>query len=83
MNFVSYCPSSRPHTLGIIDAHSDSVAAASGCSGAEEAWRDVSCILIAPQTAQKQQQLLELITGPWIVWMVKSLTRQAALLPGQ
>lgn len=83
MNFISYCPSSRPHTLRIIDAHSGSVAAASGCSGAEAAWRDVNCVLTAPQTAQKQQQLLELIEAHGWVWMVESLTRQAALLPGQ
>lgn len=65
MNFVSYCPTSRPHTLRIIDACSGSVPAASGCSGAEAAWRDGNCILTAPQTAQRQQQLLELIAGSW------------------
>lgn len=79
MNFVSYCPSSRPHTLRIIDACSGSVAAASGCSGAEAVWRDINSVLTAPQTSQKQQQqILELIAGSWI----KSLTGQAALHQG-
>lgn len=63
MNFVSYSPSSRPHTLRIIDACSGSVAAAAGCSGAEAAQRDVNCILTASQTARKQQQPLELIAA--------------------
>lgn len=67
MNFVSYCHSSRPHTLRIIDARSGSVAEASGYSGAEAAWRDANCVLTAPPTAQKQkQQLLELIAGSWM-----------------
>jgi len=72
MNFVSYCPSSSPHSLRIIDACSGSVAAAAGCSGAEAAQRDTNCILTASQTAQKQQhQLLELIAAS----QLKSLAR--------
>lgn len=71
MNFVSYCPRSRPHALRIIDAYSGSVTAAAGCSGAEAAQRGVNCILTASQTAQKKQQpLLELIVAS----QLKSLT---------
>lgn len=56
MNFVSYCPSSRPHTSRITDAYSESVSTAAGRSGAEATQRDVNYILSVSQTVLKQQQ---------------------------